>query len=432
MFFKKKKKLMVLGIDGAPYELINHLAQSGVMPNTKKLMAKYGLKKTKAPLPEISSVSWTSFMTGMNPGENSIFGFMEINRDDYSYTFPSFSSLPVQAIWEIIGRKNKKRSIIINLPSTYPARPMNGVLVSGFVAPELEKSVYPQSLLPLLKIMNYQVDVDASFGRGNKKIFIKELNHILDARCRFFNKMVGQKWDLFFFIITETDRLHHFLFDALEDPGSEFHTDVLDYYGKIDRIIGEITYDMEKKGIPFIILSDHGFVKIKQEVYLSQYLKEWGYLDFSPVSGASGAPKNLSTLTEKTRVFALDPSRLYIHLEGKYRRGRVKKEEYQALREEIKAKFLALEIEGEKVIRDVFYKEDIYSGPYLDNAPDLVLLSHYGFDLKSGVTKESLYGRTFFQGMHSQDNSLLIDSYGFELREHPFIYEIGEKLLAYF
>ncbi|MDQ1353972.1 MAG: hypothetical protein QG657_4281, partial [Acidobacteriota bacterium] len=333
-------------------------------------------------------------------------------------------------LWEVIGSgKSKKRSIIINLPSTYPARPMNGVLVSGFVAPDLEKSVYPESLLPLLRTMNYQVDVDASAGRGNKKIFIKELNHILDSRYRFFNKMVDQKWDLFFFIITETDRLHHFLFDALENPGSEFHSDVLAYYGKIDCIIGEITNDMEKRDIPFIILSDHGFVRIKQEVYLSQYLREWGYLDFSP---GSGTPKNLAGLTEKTRVFALDPSRLYIHLEGKYRRGRVKKEEYQALRDEIKAKFLALEIEGDKVIRDVFNKEDIYSGPYLDNAPDLVLLSHYGFDLKSGVTKEALFGRTFFQGMHSQDNSLLIDSYGFELREHPFIYEIGEKLLGYF
>jgi len=430
MFFKKKKKLMVLGIDGAPYELLKNLAETGVMPNVKKLIEKYGLKKTKAPLPEVSSVSWTSFMTGMNPGENGIFGFMEINRDDYSYTFPSFRTLPVQAIWEVIGgKKTKKRSIIINLPGTYPARPMNGILVSGFVAPDLDKSVYPESLLPLLKIMNYQVDVDASAGKGNKKLFIKELNHIHDSRYRFFNKMAGQKWDLFFFIITETDRLHHFLFDALDNPGSEFHAEVLAYYGKIDRIIGEITHDMGKKGIPFIILSDHGFVKIKQEVYLSQYLKEWGYLEFSP---GTGAPKNLANITEKTRIFALDPSRLYIHLEGKYRRGRVKKEAYQALRDEIKAKFLALEIEGEKVIKDVFYKEDIYSGPYMDNAPDLVLLSHYGFDLKSGIAKESLYGRTFFQGMHSQDNSLLIDSYGFELREHPYIYEIGEKLLAYF
>ena len=425
--------MVVIGIDGVPYELLKHLAETGVMPCVKKLIEKYGLKKTKAPLPEVSSVSWTSFMTGMNPGQNGIFGFMDIDRDNYSYTFPSFRSLPVQAIWEVIGSgKSNKRSIIINLPGTYPARPMNGILVSGFVAPDLEKSVYPESLLPLLKIMNYQVDVDASIGKENKKRFLNELNHILDCRYRFYKKMAGQKWNLFFFIITETDRLHHFLFDALENPSSEFHSGVLNYYEKIDRIIGEITHDTEKKGIPFIILSDHGFVKIKQEVYLSQYLKEWGYLDFSMADVADGGPKNIKNITGTSKIFVLDPSRLYIHLEGKYQRGCVKKGEYGALRDEIKMKFLELEIEGEKVIQDVFYKEDIYHGSYLDNAPDLVLLSHYGFDLKSGITKESLYGKTFFQGMHSQDNALLIDSYGFEFGEHPYIYEIGEKLQAYF
>ncbi|HLP45858.1 MAG TPA: alkaline phosphatase family protein [Candidatus Kapabacteria bacterium] len=430
MFFKKKKKLAVLGIDGVPYELLKHLAETGTMPNVKRAIEKYGIKKTKAPLPEVSSVSWTSFMTGMNPGENGIFGFMEVDPGDYSYIFPSFRELPVQTVWEVIdGGKTRKKSIIINLPGTYPARSLNGLLVSGFVAPDLGKSVYPESLLPLLRIMNYQVDVDASLGRGNKKIFLKELNHILDCRYRFFNKMVEQKWDLFFFIITETDRLHHFLFDALADAGSEFHAGVLAYYGKIDRILGEIMHDMERKGIPFIILSDHGFVKIKQEVYLSQYLKEWGYLDFST---GGEEPKNIKNITGKSKIFVLDPSRLYIHQEKKYRRGCVKKEEYESLRDEIKARFLDLEIEGEKVIKEVFYKEDIYYGPYLEQAPDIVLLSYHGFDLKSGITKESLYGKTFFQGMHSQDNALLIDSYGFELPGHPYIYEIGEKLLTYF
>ncbi|MCP4148530.1 MAG: hypothetical protein GY757_12360, partial [bacterium] len=90
MFFKDKKKFMVIGIDGVPYELIKDLAEKGIMPNVKKLIDKYGLKKTSVPLPEISSVSWTSFMTGMNPGEHGIYGFMEMSRTNYAYTFPSF------------------------------------------------------------------------------------------------------------------------------------------------------------------------------------------------------------------------------------------------------------------------------------------------------------------------------------------------------
>jgi len=427
MFFKNKKKFMVIGIDGVPYELVEDFARKGIMPNTKKLMEKYGLIKTRVPLPEISSVSWTSFMTGMNPGEHGIYGFMELNPDNYSYTFPSFKTLPVKTVWEEIG-SGKKRSVIINLPNTYPARPLNGILVSGFVALDLERAVYPLSILPDLQEMNYQVDVDAAVGKSDKKLFLKDLDEVLGIRYDFYKKIEKrEKWDLFFFIITGTDRLHHFLFDAKDDPGSPYHQGFLDYYREVDRIIGEITADMEQRGIPFIILSDHGFVKIKKEVYISQYLKKWGYLHLEDEK-----PKNLKSISGKTRIFALDPSRLYLHLEGKYKRGSVKKKDCEKLREEVKTRFLDLEIEGERVIKDVFYKEDIYYGKYLDKAPDLVLLSNYGFDLKSGVTKGSYYDKTFFEGMHTCDNAMLIDSYGFDFKNQPYIYEIGKKLNNYF
>jgi predicted AlkP superfamily phosphohydrolase/phosphomutase len=293
---------------------------------------------------------------------------------------------------------------------------------------DLDKAVYPITILPLLKSMDYQVDVDTAVGRSDKMLFLKELKEVLQMRYNLYKKLEKEeKWDLFFFIITGTDRLHHFLFDASACPDSPYYKGFLDYYQMVDQIIGEITKDMEKRGIPFIILSDHGFVKTNKEVYISQYLKEWGYLDLE-----NEKPKNLKSMTEKTKIFTLDPSRLYIHLEGEYSKGSVKEEDYQKLREEIKEKFLVLEIDGEKVIKQVFYKEEIYNGKYLDHAPDLVLLSNYGFDLKSGVTKSSHYDKTLFEGMHSWDNAMLIDSYGFDLNGHPYIYDIGKKLKEFF
>jgi predicted AlkP superfamily phosphohydrolase/phosphomutase len=434
MFFKKKKKFMVIGIDGVPYELIKDFAQKGIMPHIKGLIERYGLKKTRAPLPEISSVSWTSFMTGMNPGGHGIYGFMEIDRSNYSYTFPFFPSLPVKTVWEVIGDQ-KMRSIIINLPNTYPVRPMKGILVSGFVVPDLRRAVYPPHLFPLLKRMGYQVDVDSTKAKekSGKKIFLNALHDTLEIRYHFYQGIEKkEKWDLLFFIITGTDRLHHFLFNAKDNPGSPYYQEFLDYYRHVDKIIGEMTADMENRGIPFIILSDHGFVKVKKEVYLSQYLKEWGYLHLEGDSEGEGKkPGRLENITGRTKIFALDPSRLYVHLEGKYKRGKVRTIDYEKLREEIKEKFLELEIEGEKVIKDVFYKEEIYNGPFIENAPDLVLLSNHGFDLKSGGTKRSHYGKTHFEGMHSQDNAMLIDSYGFALKNHPTIYEIGKKLQEY-
>lgn len=422
---------MVLGIDGVPFELLHSFAESGIMPQVKRCIDRYGMMRTQAPLPEISSVSWTSLMTGKNPGETGIFGFMELNPDTYAYTFPSFKHLPVRTIWEELGDAGK-RSVIINLPSTYTARPMKGILVSGFVAPELERAVFPPSIFPMLKKMNYRVDADASRVQEDKTAFLNTLNDILDTRWLCYQKLERKEnWDLCFFIITETDRLHHFFFDAVDNPQSPFYTAFIDFYKRLDIIIGEIVHRMEKEGIPFVILSDHGFGKIKKEIYISQYLKQWGYLKLLGEN-----PVNLMGMTPGTRAFALDPSRIYIHREGTYKRGQVKKEEVEPLRNELKERFLDLSVETkegkEHVIRRVFDKEEIYEGPYLDQAPDLVLLSNPGFDLKSGVTKQTLNDKTFFEGMHTQDNAVLIDSFGLKLNPHPFIYEIGKRINAYF
>jgi len=426
IFKSSKKKFMVIGIDGVPYELIVELIKKGIMPNFKKLTEKYRFIKTQVPLPEISSVSWTSFMTGMNPGEHGIYGFMEINNKNYTYKFPSFPFLPVKTIWERIEEKGK-RSIIINLPNTYPVRKINGYLISGFVALDLENAVYPKEFFEFLKDIDYKVDVDTSLGRKDKKFFIKELFETLNKRMLVYKKLKNKKWDLFFFIITGTDRLHHFLFNAKDSENHPHHKDFLEYYNYVDKVIGEITEDMESSGIPFIILSDHGFTSLKYEVYLSQYLKAWGYLNFD-----EELPRNLKSINSSSQAFVLDPSRVYINLKGKYGKGSVLEKDYEKLREELKKKFLSIEIDGAKVIKRVFYKEEIYHGKYFDNAPDLVLLSNYGFDLKAGITKKEKYAKSFFEGMHSQDNALLLDSYGFNLSVHPYINDIGKELENYF
>lgn len=418
---------MVIGIDGVPYELLSHFAAKGIMPNVARLIKKYQFKQMAVPLPEISAVSWTSFMTGMNPGEHGIYGFMELNRQNYQYTFPSFRALPVKTVWEHIALTDK-RSVIINLPNTYPVRPIKGTLIAGFVAPDLEKSVYPSTFYPQLKAMRYKTDVDAQLGKDNKELFLKELQNNLDQLYRVYKKLSNpSQWELFFFIITGTDRLNHFLFHALEDTRSPYHKDCLDYYRHVDQLIQEVVSEMETQGIPFIILSDHGFVKIKQEVYLSHYLKQWGYLECGPET-----PGSLQSISAASRAFVLDPSRVYLHMQDKYARGTVKPSEYHILREELKTKFLALEINGEPVIKKVFYPEDIFSGDYLANAPDLILLSYYGYDLKSGITRDQLYGQTHFTGMHAQDNALLIDAVGFSFVDQPHIVSLGQHIRHFF
>jgi predicted AlkP superfamily phosphohydrolase/phosphomutase len=101
------------------------LAQKGIMPATSKLIDSGHIERMKASLPEISAVSWTNFMTGTNPGTHGIFGFTDFKRDSYDLRFPNFLDLKKETFWDILGDQ-RKRSIIINQPSTYPARKING------------------------------------------------------------------------------------------------------------------------------------------------------------------------------------------------------------------------------------------------------------------------------------------------------------------
>ncbi len=426
MFLGKRDsagKFVVIGIDGVPFELIKDLSKKGVMPNVRKLMDEGSFIKTQVPLPEISSVSWTSFMTASNPGEHGVYGFMEINPENYSFVFPSFPRLPVKTIWEEMGEKGK-RAIIINLPNTYPARPLRGILISGFVALDLDRAVYPAALLPLLRRMGYRVDVNTDLGKDRKDEFLKDLFETLEIRVKLFEKLRKERWDFFFFVITGTDRLHHFLWYAYQQESHPYKEAFLKYYQKVDEAVGKIADYALAKNIPLAILSDHGFTGIKQEVYLNQYLKKWGYLSFDEET-----PKDLTSISYSSVAFVLDPSRVYLHLKGKYSRGRVEKSDYEKLIDELKEAFLSIEIEGEKVIKAVYHKEEIYRGRFLDKAPDLVLHSNYGFDLKAGIRKNSLFGKTHFQGMHTQDNAFLLSIPPLEgLSDHPFIYEIAATI----
>jgi len=402
--FKKKKKnrVCVIGLDGVSYSLLLELAQKGIMSTTSRLIDSGHLHRIKASLPEISAVSWTNFMTGTNPATHGIFGFTDLKPNSYDLRFPNFLDLKKETFWDILAEK-KKKCIIINQPSTYPARKINGVLISGFVAIELAKAVYPLSYKAPLEQMGYQIDIDTLKSRENHAFLWQELDKTLVGRQKALNYFWQEDWDYFEFVITGTDRLQHFLWSAYEDEAHIYHQNFLDYYRQIDRVINKIITAFRKltgnyEGL--YLLSDHGFTQIEQEVYLNAWLEKKGYLKFE-----SSSPKNLAEISESSQAFALDPNRIYLNLKEKFPKGIVKKSDKKSLKEKIKKELEKLKYKGKRVIKNIFDTEEIYSGPYLFGGPDLIVLSEYGFDMKGSIKKKEVFGRTTLQGMHTWDDA---------------------------
>jgi predicted AlkP superfamily phosphohydrolase/phosphomutase len=389
------KKVVIVGLDGVPFSLLRYYVEQGIMPHFKEMIASGDFLPMNSTLPEVSSVAWSSFMTGKNPAEHGIFGFMEIDTESYEYIFPNYFSLRVPTFWE----QWSKPTVAYNIPQTYPARPMNGVLISGFVALDLDKAVYPQRIHDYLTASDYKLDVKTHLAPKDPEAFFKNLFEVFEKRIEVFDYLYNNEaWQIFIGTITETDRLHHFFFDSAQE--GKFFDIFVDFYQRLDKFLWKTFLKAQDDGALFLTCSDHGFAPLKSEVYVNQYLQENGLL----ITGGNGGLKDISS---HAKAFCLDPGRIYVHLQDKYSRGSVTPFEYEDIRETIKTLFETLMFNGSKVVRKVYYKEEIFSGPLSDEAPDLYVLGEPGFDIKGALNKDAVFGLTHFKGTHTYHDAHL-------------------------
>jgi predicted AlkP superfamily phosphohydrolase/phosphomutase len=429
--FKKRNhpytRAAVIGLDGVPYRMIKSLTSQGVMPVMAKLLEDGYACKMNSSMPPVSSVAWTTFMTGVNPAKHGIFGFMDRRRESYGIYFPNATQIKSPALWDVLTEAGKT-TVAVNIPQTYPAREINGVIISGFVAIDLEKAVYPRKLVEALKAMDYRIDVDYQNADERKEEFFKDLLYTLKRRRETFLYLLDKvPWSLFIGVFTGTDRLQHYFWDDYENAESPWHQAILDYYRAIDTVIGEMTAKMSGD-TALMILSDHGFAHLEKEVFINSWLRDQGYLQFK-----NDAPRSFEDIAvEATKAFALDPARIYINLKGVMPNGIVSPGlEYEQLVKEISDGLLALRDEetGQQLLTRVFRKEEIYAGQFIDKAPDLVLAGAQGYDLKGAVSKTSLLGKGRFTGMHTHEDAFFYLKGLAPLKVKPNIQDIAPTIL---
>jgi len=275
--------------------------------------------------------------------------------------------------------------------------------------------------------------VDASKARDRKEEFFQDLHTSLEKREMAFRKLMKEEpWDLFAAIVTGTDRLHHFFWDAYEEETSPFHQAFLDYYRAIDAMAGRL-YDALNGEAVFLALSDHGFGRLRRDLYVNRWLEENGYLRFPGDPRASVADADPAG----TRAFCLDPGRIYIHEKRKYPQGSVPPgKPCEALVEELAQALSGLtappgDAAAQKLIRRVYRKEELYSGPFLASAPDLVLLAEPGNNLKGATQRKEIFDTEGpFTGMHTQDDAFFLSDQPASLIQDLHILDVTRTALT--
>lgn len=414
-------KVLMLGLDGVSHSLIRRFAESGLMENTQELLRLGTLVAVDSTVPDLSAVAWTSMVTGQNPGKHGVYGFTDLEAKSYSVYYTNSSHNRGRPLWDIFADLGRS-SVVINLPGTYPVLPIQGMMISGFVAVDLNKSVWPMDWLDWLVRVGYRLDVEVEKYAEYPDYLLEDIEKTLKKRMETILHLWEKvEWDLFFGVITETDRLHHFFWDAIENENHRYHSDMLGFYRWIDAFIGNL-FDRcsanSRRKSAFLMSSDHGFTQAQCEVNVNEWLREAGFLAYTRET-----PESLEDLAPSTRAFALDPARIYINTVPKFPQGRsMDSRQFNKLIRELEEKLsqatVSVPANGSTdplpLCRQVFRGEELYHGPNSESAPDLVLLPTPGVDLKSKTNGGPTVREPHLPGMH--------------LREEAFFYAEGQAV----
>jgi predicted AlkP superfamily phosphohydrolase/phosphomutase len=370
----KSVKAAIIGLDGVPYQLLKTLTENDTMPHTAELIKQGNLKQVKSSLPPNSAVSWSSIMTARNPGQHAIYGFTDFQPGTYNVTYHQSNKLKSQPFWQ---RNNDKRTLIINLPATYPPQALNGIHVSGFVSSQLEKAVYPSEYSAKLSEQGYMIDIYSPESENEIERFLVDLSTALARRTDFGVKQLESKWDICFFVVTGTDRIGHYLWDAYENKKNQYHEEFRDYYRAVDASIHRLVSKMPED-TALLMLSDHGMGSAGTAYNINTLLKEEGYLriDQKPM-------ENYNAIRRGTKEFLAETNKIYLNTEKRFPRGDITQAQRIDLLDELVDLLKSIRYGGRPIVKAVYSREELYEGPYLSEAPDLIVLPEQDFSFKA-------------------------------------------------
>lgn len=421
-------RLVFLGLDGLSWSLAQNLANQGLLPNLATIINSPGCYPIHAELPELSPVNWTSLFTASSPGEHGVYGFTRIDPHNYTLEFTDFTHVSGTTIFERLAQKNLF-SKVLNMPNLGPVRPMPAIAVAGFPAQDLPGNTYPPVLASILSEHNYTIEADTLRGADDPLFLLQDLHRSLRCRQKLLDLFWSDlAWDMFMLVLTETDRLGHFLQPALLEDDHPWRSTCLEFMSAWDKIIGNVLERYTNLPDPkrLIMMADHGFTSLEQEVDLNVWLVQNNLLRLSRT------PKNewdTQCIGPQSLAFALDPGRIYLHTQERFAQGRLGRAEARRLADDLAQALANLTWKGKKIIAHVHHGQDLYHGPLAAQAPDLVLEPQPGFDLKGKMGRQDMFDHFGRQGMHTATDVFYYDSAQAKAQTPT---DVGRNILQHF
>ena len=475
-------KTLVIGLDGVPFALLETLYAKDLMPFLQSLQARGYSASLKSTVPPMSPTAWTTLATGANPGQHGVLHFVDLRpgkalRDGSAQwvlpdcpTLLNANEIKGITLWQLLSDAEVQQ-VVVNVPLTYPPRPVNGIMVTGMMTPpHAEVFTHPPELSEQLRRSGYEVelDVDEKDFEIDHKHLAARLHQLLSKRTETCLRFMEDKpWDFFMVVFTGTDRAQHHCWKYLVPGSPEYDSPAASevrpllerYFVKLDQAIESLVTKAGPEA-RVLILSDHGFGPIHDRTVYTLSLMEAlglaGSLSKSPIvrfrkliEGSLGlTPGQLRRWAKR-----LLPARWAAKLDMRFRdaqlsagaRGPVFVTPMHSyiggvyINREIIGeqeapdwrRRLAMAIEqlsdpetGARIVDKVYMREELYSGESIEDCPDVVFYLIPGYGLADGVGPNGhLIGprrrHLKQQGVHRDEGILLLSGPGVRSERGP-------------
>ena len=348
---KRAQRVLVIGLDCATPQFVFG-PNRYEMPHLQALAASgcWGLLESSHP--PITVPAWASMTSSKDAGTLGYYGFR--NRKDRSYDAmftANSTAVKEKRVWDILSRQGKK-VVVLGVPQTYPVAPVNGWLVSGFLAPNTDSEfTYPKTLKNELReaVGEYIIDVK-DYRTDDKDRLLKQIHAMLDNRFAYARYLMDNKpWDFFMMVEMGIDRLHHGLWKHIDpthpkyEAGNPYENSLRDYYRAVDTHIGELVKRVGDETAIFIV-SDHGAKPMYGGVCINQWLINEGLLTIRDSLNGRKRIEDCDIDWSRTKAWSSGGyyARLFLNVEGREPQGIIPQSEYESVRDEIVRKLEAM------------------------------------------------------------------------------------------
>jgi predicted AlkP superfamily phosphohydrolase/phosphomutase len=375
-------------------------------------------------IPPVTALAWTSFTTGRSPGEHGIFGFRTVDPSTYRMSPVPGGAKKVPTLMQGLDRLGY-RTCQVTVPWTYPADHLdNGVIVPGWDAPdESLDGIHPPEMAEELRSIVDRVPRESP-QLSDVQTYLSEQRANIELRERISSFLIEQTDPhVFMTVFSESDQATHHLWTKPGIPES-----LIESYEQIDASMTRMMDQFVTDDDLVLVVSDHGGLLQHTHVHVAHLLQSAGWLSLTNGSGSTStrAKRSLKRrvwyrmppllrnavarrlsrdfkrkVAKSLRATNIDWSKtaafpvgnehaglgICVNVNPPYDKGPVTPDSYDKIRDSI-ASYLADVKDpstGDRIFTRVARKEEVYEGPEVSNAPDLLLVPEDGYGTSSGT-----------------------------------------------